>query len=725
MLRTIANRLVGGLLLAGVLGLSSLTTSCGGGGYAAKDMVLVELLFVDRSLTPTAPTGTLSLPRNAMIMMVFSELVDPGSVNNQTIQLRFGANFQSVPTGSFSVDGNKVIFDPTVTALGEPNPEGFLPVTQYILDIPGFEEQQGVVRNLDDDPLLNTFFTQFTTAAGWLRELVPPQVVDVFFVPAPDLLTGNIPGNGIMGIQFNEPMRHDSFILGPSVGGPDVTTTVDVRYTNDTINVVNGLGLTALPGSFEPDKSLQNFFFRPTFSFGDKKLIFTVQVFQGCRDLSGNLLINPRSFGPYTCDGKGIASGKTIDETFLNTCNMDGADTDADWGSTEEGVLLGQPISSREALIFTYPETDNGSNSGRGQYAPIVDPLTGQDLNLFVPNVSPPTADGRRVMWSFSDLEMGPKGSVTAAKWGPDSNATFAALYPTLKIRMGFQATNSMTLAPNFSGNYEGQPALVYQGSYLVQQKANVGNTPGEPQTAHVPGYPQNPGCTAINPWNKPLFDFTGFVNWPALTNFFEWNPGTGAPAKVFVFDVSCVEGDSFQQLRGWFGVTFPCSGVLIGGLPLRRMYATYEENVPNPASNFAAGIQNPEQSLTDSAFTITRRVSQAQTLFYGPPGVYPAAGGCPAPGATFGPDTDYLPAQLNPAVQAGGATVEVFFQGASVVEADRRTINQAAPFTGWTKNINDLDGFGYIRVRIVLNSNLISLAVPRLNDIILPMIQN
>ncbi len=76
MLRHQLSRIGGLALVVAVVGLACLTLSCGGGGYAAKDMVLVEFLFVDRSLVPTAPTGTENLPRNAQMLLVFSELVD-------------------------------------------------------------------------------------------------------------------------------------------------------------------------------------------------------------------------------------------------------------------------------------------------------------------------------------------------------------------------------------------------------------------------------------------------------------------------------------------------------------------------------------------------------------------------------------------------------------------------------------------------------------------------
>ncbi|MFV1958223.1 MAG: Ig-like domain-containing protein, partial [Planctomycetota bacterium] len=229
MRRSLLNRALGLLLAVAVAGLASATTSCGGGGgVAAKDMVLLEFLFVDRSLNPLAPTGTQNLPRNAQILLVFSELVDPGSVNPQTIQVRFGPSGQSVPQGSYSVDGNTVRFDPTVTAQGQPNPFGFLPVTQYLVDIPNFEEQPNVVRNLDDDPNLETFFTTFVTSDGYIRELVPPEVVRVYSIPdrfEVNPLTGQWPGNGLMAFEFTEALDPASFILG-GVAGVEVRTSI-------------------------------------------------------------------------------------------------------------------------------------------------------------------------------------------------------------------------------------------------------------------------------------------------------------------------------------------------------------------------------------------------------------------------------------------------------------------------------------------------------------------
>ena len=57
MLRSFFSRAGSISTLVAVLAVSCFATSCGGGGVAAKPMILLELQFLDRSLSPTAPTG--------------------------------------------------------------------------------------------------------------------------------------------------------------------------------------------------------------------------------------------------------------------------------------------------------------------------------------------------------------------------------------------------------------------------------------------------------------------------------------------------------------------------------------------------------------------------------------------------------------------------------------------------------------------------------------------
>jgi len=304
-------------------------------------------------------------------------------------------------------------------------------------------------------------------------------------------------------------------------------------------------------------------------------------------------------------------------------------------------------------------------------------------------------------MWAFEDTEMGQQGTVTTASWGPDSNQTFAAYYPDVILRIGYQKTHSMSLATTFDGNYEGSPLIMYKGQYSVSQKANVGN--------------EGPGAAP-----------TGYTNWPKLTSYFDWDQGDPSAADaVLIFDASVQEGDTWQQIRGYFGAQ---GGLLVSGVPSRRMYATYEEDVPNPVSNLAAGILNPEPSVTDTAFTLTRLFSLAEVRFYTPDSVDPAGNSYPAPLSgqrTFGVKSDYLDPIVDPTVQAGGATVLLEFYGAKALDptSNRSLPNLSFPVRNWTTNINDCDGFPYIRWRASLRANLSTGAVTKIRSIWIPII--
>lgn len=736
--------------LMGALVVGTFAASCGGGGaLAIKPMTLVEFQIVDRALEPAATTGTVNCPRNAQFRCIFNGPVLGSSVNFQTIQVRTGPSFQSIPGGSFRVTGNEVIYDPTLEVDGTPRPFGLEPLQQYSLDIPGVEDQNGVVQNLDYDPVTRPFFTTWTTSAGYLRELQPPEVVTVYFIPDPDPITRNIPGNGLLAIVFNEVMDPATFTLAP-FAGPDPLTGVDVRYTAAPINGANGVASAPIPGTFSHDAAATTYFFRPTFSFGDAKLIFTVAVYQQLKDLSGNNLVNPQSWGPFTCDGQGIATGKILREEFDSIVDRDSGVSDGDWGVANPGFLAGQPVTSRDVLILG-SDYDAGSDysgegyegstpgphaamqgqnvtNGRGMYVTIDAPLIGQDRNNYTPAPNPASSVGRRVMQTYSDKELGPKGSITSLGIGPSQNATWSTTYNGCIVRCGYQKNDSMSLSSSFAGNYAGSPTVIFQGSFPVAQKANVGNSPGtvSPNTTAVGAF--NP-CTLT--YNQPLYNFTGFLRWPTPTTFFEWDPGTGdINDSVMLLDMSVPESTgTFQQIRCWWAQKYPCAGYglgvgsFIGGFPTRYLLAGFEEDAPNPPENLGGGatqaIKNPDHLILDAVFTVTKRISTGQSLFYGPPAYAWTAQG----GETFGTDTDYLTPELNPSVQGGGAQVILEFQGAMAVEADRRTINGGFPSTGWTRTINDCDGFPFIRWRATLVSNLISGKVASLNSVILPMV--
>ena len=410
--------------------------------------------------------------------------------------------------------------------------------------------------------------------------------------------------------------------------------------------------------------------------------------------------------------GDGEPRIETLLEDFRDTFQQDALASSADWGGAETSFLRSGAATSRNAYAYCYPETDDaGLNSGRGQYVELTEPLTGADLAVSAP--SPPVAQGRRVQWSFPDTVIGDAGTITAVAWGPVENRTVAATYPNVRLRLGHQASGSTSLGTSLSGNYAGTPTLVYDGAYQVAATANVGNTTGEPQTPHVGGHAQNPGCFgavgAPGGHNAGLFACTGWYAWPALTTTFDWDPGDPLVAgdRALVFDASVQAGDFSQRLRCWFAVTYPCSGILIAGWPERRVTSTYEGDAPDPADDFGAGILNPEPSAVDMCFTLTSMASIGQSLFFE---------------GAFGVFTDYGAPTVLPAMQTGGAVAALAFQGADAVEADRRTIDVSQPSTGWVSNIDLCDGMRYIRFRFTLTPAPVSLQPARVDSVRIPV---
>lgn len=710
------------------------SASCGGGGGggevetgSAGTMVLVDFLFVDRSLSPTAPTGSLDLPRNAQIRFSFSQPVEPASVTIQTLRLRTGPQQQDVVPGRFTLSGSVIYFDPTLTQDGQPLPYGLEPAAQYVVDVPAFDPlgARPAVESTDGRPNATPYHTTFVTGDRWLHESVLPRFLGVVFDAPADPATGRVAAGSRVGLNFSEVMDPRLFRLGPPALPLPEGVTVDVRYdAADPENVAGGVAGQGLAGVLAPDPGGQVIWFEPTFTLGNRPYSFTVQLLAGLTDLAGNPLWDLRTHGPYTGDGSGTAPGRLLAETFQSTFDCDTVDTDADWGGLTPGRLVGTPITSREVRLYGYAHAGLGGDSGQGQYAPLVAPLVGRELNNVLPanQIVPPTNVGRRVLLALSEAEMGPRGTVVACAWGPDSNATFASLHHQLVLRMGLQADGTLNLGPSFHDNYAaGTAATVYRGPLSIAQRANVGNVPGEPRLPHIGGYWDGlcwPDVQSRGTWNQPLFDFTGFQPFPALTTYFEWDPGpAGAPNdRVFLFDVSADEGDSWQQMRGWAATTAPCSGFLQPGFASRRLFGVFEGERAEPAGLFVA--PNPEPSLYDVAFTLTRRVSVAQSRFYGPDDAVVRAAG----GTTYGSDSDYLPMQLTPALPLGGARVSVWYQGAGQVGADRRTIDAAAPSTPWTANVDACDGLPWIRWRLTLESNLISNAVPWVQRVLLPL---
>ncbi len=196
-----------------------------------------------------------------------------------------------------------------------------------------------------------------------------------------------------------------------------------------------------------------------------------------------------------------------------------------EWGDPDEGILRA-PRSSREtgvsSRLHVPGQRPQRLRAVRGHDQPVRGQRP-QQLRLERQRRPPPRADG--CMWSFADTEMGPSAApITAAAWGPDCNATFAAIYPSVFLRCGYKKSASLSLAPSFSGQLRrATRRSSTTGNYQVPQQANVGNTVDRgrrPRRLHP-----EPGLHDRRPVELPLWDYTGFQAWPDFTDVLRVGP--------------------------------------------------------------------------------------------------------------------------------------------------------------------------------------------------------
>jgi hypothetical protein len=108
--------------------------------------------------------------------------------------------------------------------------------------------------------------------------------------------------------------------------------------------------------------------------------------------------------------------------------------------------------------------------------------------------------------------------------------------------------------------------------------------------------------------------------------------------------------------------------------------------------------VLNPYPGVHVMRFELAALRSDAQSLYFN----------------TLSTDPDFLSPIINPLVQQGGASVAFTWSGS----ADG--IVEDVPFT---PNIDDIDGFQYIRFHAVLRSNFFTKARPRVELLEVPYI--
>jgi len=663
--------------------------------------VSVRFVGVDGADIPAVNPGF--VPRNAWVELTFEAPIDPATVGEPFMRIRRGPYFQEPSFGQFQVDGARVLFNPTAYATGTPRPYGFDALTEHEIRIPAGVPTGEMVRNRAGLPILTTFVFRFTTTDAWIVESDPPRLLGYTFLPG-SRDDGTVNAQAALQLDFSEPISPDALrtAIGPLGAAP--ADAFDVRYVAaDPVNVAGGVaGSPIVMRAFLVGNG-RSVRLEPVYGYGDRRYAFEVRVLPGLRDLGGNGVTPAVDVGRFVCAGDGGAVPSILGEGFDTQTDADpapvvqSADRTATWAA---GSLVAQPVSIRRAYVQSARRAISDNGEGKpGTIAIYPAPLIGKALNAVAPGTYPPTAAGRRVLLSFSPAEIGGSGTVLGAGWGPNLNATYAAKHADVVIRMGYGSMTAVNIGPTIAGSYESTPVITYRGPYSVAQRANVGN--------ETPTLVNSTGVAA----DQPLYDYTGFVEWPAFTQTFEWDATRNRP---LLLDVSATEGETWQDFRGYF--PGPLVGPANADWPApRRLTATYESD---------SYAYTPDPSVMDTVFTIGKHRSVAQSRFYTPPATDAAGNAYPAPlsvAHTFGVKSDYSAAVALGTVPTG-TQVRVEYQAAMALDpsSGRTAPDLTKATTPWTTRVDDCDGYPYLRWRVTLVGDYATMAVPTLDSIVI-----
>ena len=113
-----------------------------------------------------------------------------------------------------------------------------------------------------------------------------------------------------------------------------------------------------------------------------------------------------------------------------------------------------------------------------------------------------------------------------------------------------------------------------------------------------------------------------------------------------------------------------------------------------------------------------------AQSRFYTPGTTDPAGNAYPGPHSaahTFGTKSDYSPAIVIGTIPAG-VSVTIEYQAATALDpaSGRTAPDLSLATTPWTSNVNDCDGYPYVRWRATLVGDFATSAVAVLDSIVL-----
>ncbi|MBL8755200.1 MAG: Ig-like domain-containing protein [Planctomycetes bacterium] len=263
----------------GSSGTAQLSFDC---GTAGAKTICIQNCNLGCSETGCSRTD---IAQNQIVILQFSEAIDPNSVNSSSIRFRTASGDQ--PIGELLVNGNQVEFVPTLSISGGQTFFGFSAGETYTMTIPGGADQPNVVRSLSGKPFDKTLTCTLQSTLGIvdLNGVAPRATM----VSPSSVQVGSAPRNTEIVLEFNEMIDATPFLSG---------TQSPVTFSVRRNRIATGGGYECDPNSapqtlggtqaldFDVSRGISILTFRPVQELPGN-ICVEINVTDGVADLSG------------------------------------------------------------------------------------------------------------------------------------------------------------------------------------------------------------------------------------------------------------------------------------------------------------------------------------------------------------------------------------------------------------------------------------------------------
>lgn len=267
-----------------------------------------------------------SIAQNQNIELVFSQAIDPSSVTSASISLKTAAG--ETPSGSFVIDGNRIVFVPEARLIAGITTFGFRSGEEYVLTLPGGTEELQSVRSNSGDRLARTVACRLGIGGGLVDlNSRPPQAT--LISPSTER---NVPPNPTIIIEFDELIDTAPFQGGTTASSP-------IQYLLRRIDPATGEADPSQPPILVPGvpqaetilgvEPRTRILLQPIIDL-PSSIAVEVVVTDQVRDISGTPA-QQQIFRFYTQIGTPVQ--QTVTESFAQPDKLDPAVSSARWGN--------------------------------------------------------------------------------------------------------------------------------------------------------------------------------------------------------------------------------------------------------------------------------------------------------------------------------------------------------------------------------------------------------